>query len=88
MSGPAKKSRRSHFDTIYDILKFCNSGSRKINILCRANLNHQQLEKYLAVLLRYGLLDVEGGRFRTTEKGLLFMGKFEELLDLMGDGAL
>jgi predicted transcriptional regulator len=81
------KQRRSHFDTIYDILKFCNPRARKLNILCRANLNHKQLERYLTVLLEHGLLEAEENGFRTTEKGSLFMRKFEELHKLMeGDG--
>jgi len=79
----AVKKRRSHFDTIYDILKFCNPGTRKIHVLCRANLHLQQFERYLALLLEHGLLEVDENEFRTTEKGLLFVRKFEELLELM-----
>jgi len=83
MLGWAERQRRSHFGTIYDILKFCNPSARKINILCRANIDHRQLEKYLAALIEHGLLRAEENELRTTEKGLRFIEKLEELLKLM-----
>jgi predicted transcriptional regulator len=81
MSDAVKK--RSHFGTIYNILKFCNPSTGEINILCRANLNLQRFERYLAVHLEHSLLEVDDNEFRTTEKGLLFTRKFEEFLGPM-----
>jgi len=83
--GSCQVQRRSDFDTIYEILRVCIIGAGKTRILCRANLNHRQLTKYLTALLEYGLLDVEENEFRMTPKGRFFMEKFGELLELLDE---
>ena len=80
-----KGQRRSRFNTIYDILRLCAKGLKKTHILYRANLSHQQLNKYLAALLKYDLLEAGENEFRTTGKGLLFIERFEELLKLVNE---
>jgi predicted transcriptional regulator len=58
--------------------------------LYRANLNFYQLTKYLDLLLRFNMIqEVESPfhGYRTTEKGLQFLGLFESL-DMEGRAIL
>ncbi len=80
--GP-KTEKRNSFETMYLILKLCNAGSKKTHIMYKANLSHQQLEKFLAILFDKQLLAVKEGNYLTTERGRLFAKKFEELFDFI-----
>ena len=83
---PDLNRRRCFFETFYVMLELCKSGAAgKTQIMYQANLNYQQLSKYLTLLRRYGLLEEDHGKFRTTGKGSLFIDKFEELLILMDE---
>jgi len=78
--------KRSRFETMYTILKLCSKGSKKTHIMYRANLSHQQLEKYLAILLDRNLLTIGESNYLTTPRGMIFMEKFNELKRIMDEG--
>ncbi len=51
----------------------------------RANLSHQQLVKYLEVLTTKNLLAEKEGLFITTNQGLAFIDKFQEIQNIMDE---
>jgi len=71
--------KRSCFDTICEILKTCNTGDTTVHILLQTHLDEGQLMKYMATLVRYGLLEAVENGCRTTERGRRFIERFEEL---------
>jgi len=81
-----KQQKRNRFETMDTILKLCVKGSKKTHIMYRANLSHQQLEKYLAILLERNLLAIEQGIYVTTPRGMVFIEKFKELRGFMNEG--
>jgi predicted transcriptional regulator len=64
-----------------DILRLAQDGAIKTRIVYGANLNFKIVEGYLSRLMSLGLLENKDGRrmYRTTEKGLAFINRYEEL---------
>jgi len=81
--GVRKTEKRTSFETMHVILRQCSSGSKKTHIMYRANLSHQQLEKFLGILFDKELLAIKGGNYTTTQRGYLFIKKFEELVNFI-----
>jgi predicted transcriptional regulator len=77
--------KRSRLETIYKILLLSQQGIRKTHIMYQANLSHQQLVKYLEVLLTKQLLSVKNGLYFTTDQGAAFIQKFNEIQSIMGE---
>jgi len=74
--------RRDNKDISADILRLATHSVIKTHIVYGANLNFEIVESYLSRLTGLGLLDESrDGRktYRTTEKGLDFINKYEEL---------
>ena len=69
------------FETIYEILRLSGNGSEKTHMMREAGLSSQKLEKYLTVLLEKNLMDVKREIYNTTQRGRLFMKRFEKLED-------
>jgi len=82
---PIPDKRRSHLDTINATLKACERGTKPTRVMQRANLNHAQLKRYVALLIGYGLLEEVDNQFHTTAKGRLFMTNFERLVRIMNE---
>ncbi len=82
-----KQVKRSRFETMYTILKICSKGSKKTHVMYRANLSHQQLEKYLAILIERNLLAIESGDYVTSLRGVVYIQKFDELQRFMNEEA-
>ena len=64
-----------------DILTIASEPARRTKILYRANLNHAQMQRYLDLLVRTGLLAEHTGSsrsYKTTEKGAEFVVTFRE----------
>ncbi len=80
------QQKRNRFETMYTILKLCMKGLKKTHVMYRANLSHQQLEKYLAILLERNLLAIEEDNYVTTPKGVVFIEKFNDLRGFMDEG--
>lgn len=71
-------------DVISSILEAATNGTKKTRIMYRAALNFKQMQRYLPLLIKRGLLknvQTDGARtiYKTTEKGLNFLKKYEEL---------
>lgn len=72
--------KRDRAAIIADILKSvnCGKGKRKTNIMQSANLNFDQVNKYLDLLLRNGyVILADGYRYKPTSKGLRLVENLE-----------
>jgi predicted transcriptional regulator len=68
------------------MLEAANGGATKTRIMYKAYLSYAQLKEYLTVMMENGLVEyTEGERvFRTTAKGLKFMGIYSQIDSLAG----
>jgi predicted transcriptional regulator len=76
---------RSRMDIISQILEVANGGgATKTKIVYKAFLNYSQLKEYLRVLTESDLLryDLDGRTFKTTEKGLRFLDRYNQIGDV------
>ena len=87
MRGKGARFRRDSFVIISDILLLALSGMRRTELMCKAGLSSEQLNKYLPKLSKSELLETSRERRRivytTTEKGKNFLQTFEELAKLL-----
>jgi predicted transcriptional regulator len=87
LRGNGARFRRDSFIIISDILLLAISGMRKTELMCKAGLSSEQLNKYLPKLSRSELLETSREKRRfvytTTEKGKNFLQAFEELAKLL-----
>jgi predicted transcriptional regulator len=77
-----KRQYRSRIQIAADILQIAKAGSRKTKIMYLGNLSFDLLQKYLDMLVNYGLLEVQGGpdkSYIATEKGQQFLEDYYEL---------
>jgi len=71
-------AKRTTADVIRDILSCCISGSRKTNIMYRANLSYDLLKKYIKLLEDYRLIYNDKGLYFLTPKGKEFLEALNE----------
>jgi len=75
--------RRDQVDIIAGILEAAKVGETKTQIMHSANLNHQQIKKYLTLLVKKGLLKKAKQRkkrlFKISDKGLKYLREYREL---------
>lgn len=79
---PNKRRYRSRIQIAASILEIARNGSRKTRIMYLGNLSFDLLQKYLDLLVRIGLIEVQDGDERTyvaTEKGRRFLEDYYEL---------
>jgi predicted transcriptional regulator len=76
---------RSRSEIIAMILQAANKGATKTRIMYAAYLSYAQVKEYLAFLQSRGLLTYEEGTqlFRLTEKGLHYLGTFDQISDMI-----
>src|SRR5712692_2980388 len=76
------QKRRSPEDIVADIMRSTGKSISKTRIMYKAALNYKQLNKYLEILTKEGLLlhDPRSGRYRSSEKGTLYVERFEEFV--------
>ena len=76
---------RSRTEIVSDILNSANGGATKSKIMYKAFLSYGQLKEYLSVLIENNLIEYLDGTqiYNTTEKGLYFLKKYEELQELL-----
>jgi predicted transcriptional regulator len=77
--------KRSRLETIHLILELALKGILKTHIMYRANLSHQQLNKYMNLLLEHQLLQRQQKLYVTTETGRAFIHTFHEIQAIMGE---
>lgn len=72
--------KRGYIDIIADILRVAEKGSIKSHIVYGADLNFKMFERYIEEINDSGLIRRNrDGKFETTEKGLKFLKRYEEL---------
>lgn len=70
---------RRRFEIIANILNAASeNGAKKTRIMYAANLSYKLLEKYLDMTVRIGFMRLNDGGYEVTEKGVLFLEKFNE----------
>ena len=81
--------RRDKLVIMAEIIGISKKGTSKTHIMFKANLSFSQLNQYLSVLSRLGLLKklANNGRvvFQATPKGLEFMERQQRVIDLLSD---
>jgi len=80
--GRSRRQYRSRIQIAANILEIARDGSRKTRIMYLGNLSFDLLQKYLDLLVNFGLLEVGNDRERryiATEKGRRFLEDFHEL---------
>lgn len=68
-----------------EILSLATDGARKTEILYRANLNFNVVNRYLDLLIREGLISPtpdSARKYKATEKGLEFLKAYKNLESL------
>lgn len=79
--------RRDRLVIIAEIIGLAKKGISKTHIMFKANLSFSQLNLYLDLLSNTSLLEkisINGKVvYRATEKGLEFLGKQQEAIDLL-----
>jgi predicted transcriptional regulator len=84
---PVKSSRRDDILIFSDMLSCAIEGIGITELMSRAGLCHAQLGRYISKLLRSELLETylekERLRYRTTNKGKIFLKTSRTLYELM-----
>jgi predicted transcriptional regulator len=78
--GPRRN--RNRIQIAADILEIARNGSRKTRIMYLGNLSYELLRKYLDLMVKSQLLELEGRSkqcYVTTKKGRSFLEEFAEL---------
>jgi len=77
---------RESLDIIDLILLVCMNGTMKTHVMYKCNLNSRQVQDYLELLLKFGLLEraTEEKRttYQTTERGRRFIKAYAELFEI------
>ncbi len=71
--------RRSRIDIIIDVLEVAVMGVNKTAVVYKTNLNFKLADKYLGLLQKQGFVENSVKKYKTTEKGKLFLAKAKEL---------
>jgi len=69
---------RRRFQIIADIISAAEQGAKKTRIMYFANLSYKLLTKYLQDTVRVGFIQEDGGGYRATDKGRIFLEKYGE----------
>jgi predicted transcriptional regulator len=79
--------RRDRLVIMAEIIGLAKKGISKTHIMFKANLSFRQLNQYIELLSNTALLEKvfinEKVVYRATEKGLEFLGKQQEAIDLL-----
>lgn len=85
-SNPLSR-RRDKLYIIAEILEIAKDGVLKTQIMYRANLSFTQLNDYLKLMLKNGLLEniISNDKeiYKATEKGLDFLQRYHEITGLL-----
>lgn len=75
--------RRHKLDIYADILRVATNGTRTTKLVYQANTNFTNIKRYLKTLREKELIEFNGGNPHTTEKGIWFLEKYEELMQVL-----
>jgi predicted transcriptional regulator len=78
-------TKRTNLEITAEILNFCKQPQTKTHVMYNTNLSWQMTQKYLSQLQSLGLLEIHRSvtKYATTQKGLKFVKKWKELLELL-----
>jgi len=74
-----KNMRRNNLDICADILRATRNGAKKTHIVYKTNLNFNMVKRYFERLIDGGLLSLADGYYTTTNRGLSWLSRYEEL---------
>jgi predicted transcriptional regulator len=79
---------RQKDEIIRDILQSAQGGVGITRIMFHAYLTHNQAREYTSTLIKSGLLELDIGygslkQYRTTPKGIEYLGAIEKISDLL-----
>jgi predicted transcriptional regulator len=80
---------RSRINIFSQILEAADGGNvTKSRIMYKVFLNYSQLKEYLTILTANDLLryDLVRKTFKTTEKGIRFLGIYRQIYDIIKEG--
>ena len=69
MPSPTPRKRRAPHEIIMEILKLAERGAKKTDIMYRARLSFDMLERYLNALKEADFITEESSIWKTTKKG-------------------
>jgi predicted transcriptional regulator len=77
-------SKRSESDIMHEILTYAKDGVRKTRLMHKANMSHNQLNRYLQLLQEYEMIQEkqvgdEGKLYVITEKGTDLLAALQEI---------
>ena len=70
------RRKRTRYELLADLLQSSKGGAKKTNLMFRANLSFDLLNKYLKFLLDNGLLEMKDDLFFPTHAGLVYLQRF------------
>jgi len=78
-------AKRTNLEITAEILNFCKKPQTKTHVMYNTNLSWQMTQKYLSQLQSRGLLEIHHSvtKYAATQKGLKFVEKWKELLELL-----
>jgi predicted transcriptional regulator len=68
---------RDSLSIIGDILRIADSGANKTKIMFSANLSFKLLEKYLAIVINSGLIEIRDKSYELTPLGREFVKDYD-----------
>ncbi len=71
--------RRSRIDIIIDVLEVAKVGVNKTGVVYKTNINFRLADKYLDLLQKQGFVENIVDKYRTTNKGKIFLEKAREV---------
>ncbi len=71
--------RRNRMDIIIEVLEAAILGVNKTAVVYKTNLNFKLAEKYLGLLQKQGFVENTVNKYKTTDKGKIFLQKAKEL---------
>lgn len=85
-----KSKRRDKLIIMTEIVGIAKNGTSKTHIMFKANLSFSQLNQYISLLLQSGLIERishnDRQTYKATPKGLEFMKKQCEVVDMIESG--
>ena len=79
--------RRSRIDIIIDVLDAAQMGVNKTSVVYRTNLNFKLADKYLELLQKHKLVENKLDKYKTTDKGKIFLNKAKEVTQQLEDSS-
>ncbi len=74
--------RRHRMEIVGDILRNATGGIQKTQLVYLTNINFTLLKKYQSILAEKGLIESTNGQIYSTEAGIEFLRKYEELMKI------